>query len=433
MSAKIQIRVLIAGIAVLFLSKATAIAIPPAATDQWSWRISTRFADTARGVSTDGLGNVYVAGDVFNSPFTRHDGFVVKLNSSGVTQWYRVIDSGVYDEAIHVSADVLGNVFVVGRTEGSLSIPNPVSNDSFLMNYSPLGHQKWAVQLGLNESGEVRRTAADGIGTVYLVGKDPSGPFLKRYDSDGVLLWSQSIGGEEDQFDLAVDRLGGVFVGGEACPALGCAGLTSRDGFVSKFNTEGHLQWRHQFDFPLRNTVFGVAPDGLGNVYVSGATSFNPDRPTAHDLEGFLAKFDAVGNLLWFRNFGTPEEDRLADVYADRFGNIYTTGYSDATVLPLPTEGSSPNLVIKYDPNGNLLWIRRVGQPFDNLGGLAVDEMGGIYISGLSAGADPILYKLYDPGFLVPEPGCISLAVAAFFAVAVGPGRFRRYRRPALF
>jgi hypothetical protein len=196
--------------------------------------------------------------------------------------------------------------------------------------------------------------------------------------------------------------MGSVFVGGET-------GILTEasTAFVSKFDSEGNLQWRREFGEQRQDTAGGVAPDGLGNVYVSGTMHFHPDRPSVGDSDGFLAKFDSLGNLIWKYQFGTAGEESFGGVSADAFGNIYVAGRSNSDILPGLMVGTGPLFLSKFDPNGNLLWTSRFGNESDDGGGLTVDGMGGIYISGFSSGTtslDPALFKLFDPGFLVPEP-----------------------------
>ena len=76
------------------------------------------------------------------------DGFVIKFSSSGEQGWLRTIGTALDDSARAVSLDEMGNVYVAGYTNGSLNGEcSSGSSDIFVTKYSPLGVRHWTRQI----------------------------------------------------------------------------------------------------------------------------------------------------------------------------------------------------------------------------------------------------------------------------------------------
>src|SRR5262245_55555645 len=53
----------------------------------------------------------------------------------------------------------------------------------------------------------------------------------------------------------------------------------------------------------------GVSVVSAGSVFITGNTMDNLNGPSAGLNDTFLSRYDAAGNLLWTRQFGTSHED----------------------------------------------------------------------------------------------------------------------------
>ena len=86
------------------------------------------------------------------------------------------------------------------------------------------------------------------------------------------------------------------------------------------------MLWAEVYDGPahLDDKAAAIALDPAGNVYVTG---FSTDETTGEDF--VTIKYDPDGNMIWVRILDGPAHlgDRAYDIAADLTG-IYVTGYS---------------------------------------------------------------------------------------------------------
>ncbi|MFC1535712.1 SBBP repeat-containing protein, partial [Candidatus Neomarinimicrobiota bacterium] len=90
----------------------------------------------------------------------------------------------------------------------------------------------------------------------------------------------------------------------------------------------------------------------------------------------------------WVRHYASNlvlSNTRIVDVAADADGNIYLTGASEATFTHVDY------VTVKYDSLGNRQWVARYNGPANDDDvpvAMALDEIGNIYVTGCSYGAD---------------------------------------------
>ncbi len=108
--------------------------------DEWTRQLGSSEYDTSNGVSADGLGNVYVSGCTNGSlggdSAGLSDAFISKYDASGSLLWTRQLGTSTSDVSRGVSADGLGNIYISGWTYGSLEGDNAGDLDAFLVKIS---------------------------------------------------------------------------------------------------------------------------------------------------------------------------------------------------------------------------------------------------------------------------------------------------------
>ena len=71
-----------------------------------------------------------------------------------------------------------------------------------------------------------------------------------------------------------------------------------------------------------------LAVDAAGNVYVTGYTNFNPYHMNRIRLACATIKYDTNGNELWVARYEVPDNfsDYATALVLDAAGNVYVTG-----------------------------------------------------------------------------------------------------------
>ncbi|MBI4662023.1 MAG: hypothetical protein HY735_24640 [Verrucomicrobia bacterium] len=97
---------------------------------------------------------------------------------------------------------------------------------------------------------------------------------------------------------------------------------------------------------------------------------------------GFVVKFDPQGKLLWARQNG----GNASCVALDQFDNAYVVGRFMSTAAfggaNLTSLGRSDVIVAKYDAAGQVLWARRAGGNGEDVAtAIALDHLGNVYVA----------------------------------------------------
>ncbi len=233
--------------------------------------------------------------------------------------------------------------------------------------------------------------------------------WVAEYDGTGNSL--------DEGWQIAVDDAGNVYMCGGS---LGAG--TGFDYATIKYDANGNEQWVARYNGPasLLDEAYDIAVDDAGNAYVTGRSTGD-----GSGCDYATIKYDTYGNEEWVARYDGPgnDYDWAWAIAVDEAGYVYVTGRStgDGTSLDYAT--------IKYDPDGNEVWVARYdgpGSSDDWSNSLALDDEGYVYVSGRSFGAgtkyDYATIK-YDPGgneeWVARYDGPISGSDGAWWGIAV--------------
>jgi hypothetical protein len=380
-----------------------------------------------KGITVDSSGNVYVAGwggwcldtPPVYPPIDGTDGWVAKLNSSGLRQWYTFLGSVDFDSILNIAVDEYSHVYVAGRSLASWG--NPVNaytggSDVFVAKLNSSGERLWHTFMGSAGNDHGHGIAVDTNGNIYVSGTSeapwgapinpwvsvvPGGPegFAAKLDANGVRQWHTFLGSEGVGmgWGLALDGNRNIYVGGIP-------------NFV-KLGSDGVLRWRISTEGGGSGEGNCIAVDTSGNVYLGGGSGFHwgePVNPFMGRWDAWVAKFvgtadhnyavaavahtPGVGTSLWRSKLGVLNRSgKRADVTLSyvRGGSTTTTTeriahgvlktWDDAAVNLFGIQGNSSGSVFVDSTQPLVVTSRTYDEGVDGtfgsfLPGVTVDE-----------------------------------------------------------
>jgi len=219
---------------------------------------------------------------------------------------------------------------------------------------------------------------------------------LKYDPTTGQTLWVRYYSGPASATDeahaIAVDNAGCVYVTGHSYKH----GIKSGYDYLTiKYDPNGVQLWEARYDGPAHGGDFAraIAVDNAGGVYVTGYSATVYDHPHLDDYA--TVKYDAAdGDEVWVARYDGPgnSEDTAYAMAVDNAGGVYVTGksYGSGTGFDYAT--------LKYDASdGSAAWTgypdgaaryNGTGNSDDGARAIATDGHGGVYVTGYSTGAD---------------------------------------------
>lgn len=165
---------------------------------------------------------------------------------------------------------------------------------------------------------------------------------------------------------------------------------TNQDFVTIKYNTQGTEQWVRYYDGPdhREDKPVAIAVDDSGNVVVSGSSYSNN---SSYDY--LTIKYNSQGDSLWVRRY--QDGLTLSAIALDKEGNVYVTGNTIGDDI----------LTLKYSNDGNLKWTKYfngVVSGYDVSYGLNIDKNNIIYVIGGVTGKGGVIIKYDSSGNQLP-------------------------------
>ncbi|MBP7810045.1 MAG: SBBP repeat-containing protein [Bacteroidia bacterium] len=240
-------------------------------------------------------------------------------------------------------------------------------------------------------------SAVFGTYTLNLTG-GTNDCFISKTDPAGTVLWVQKIGSSSNDLGTSItsDATGNLYATGfygASCVA-GTISLPGSGMFLVKYSPTGTVAWAKKVNGGTGSGYgYGVGCDISGNVYVTGTYAGTIIVGTTTLTTGnsstnvFIAKYDALGNVLWVKDFGdNTMTDRPDDLTIDNSGNVLVSGTYQGTMTvgttTMVSNGFEDVFVVKYDNLGNPLWAKSAGGTnIEGVTNVGVDLTGNVFVS----------------------------------------------------
>jgi hypothetical protein len=451
----------------------------------WQWCHSSSGAGMeAFSIATDGAGNVYGGGSIFDAgyatfgsvavpgvPFTKQSVWV-KYDASGKVLWA----DGTHDGDTYlngIATDRAGNLILFGYFNGgsmqigAFTLTNTYPGGEpqfFLAKVSPTGTVLWAINDGsvinyvlIGFAGAVNlaklgAVTTDSIGNIYITSSfnqksitigsttlnnsDPSGStydiFVAKYTAAGVPVWASSIGGNKNDYSIAIAlSAGNVYVAGGFTSSSMTVGSTvisspyvpNAQAYIAKFSSTGTPTWAENAGGKTGAVATGLTSDQYGNVYMTGgftelsisfgATTLSRTYPFSGVSALFLVRYSPADVVTWGKTIASPTKGTwgVSVAYAP-CGQIWVGGNYSEKAIADPGDtisfvpGSDPTFIAGYDLAGKVIGYAGLPTGGDDGFGIACDALGDVFVSGDYECGSPIYIgpdTLVSPGGHVEE------------------------------
>src|SRR5262245_50375630 len=259
--------------------------------------------------------------------------------------WVRTYNSPAnhVDEAGLLALDSQSNIYVGGFSYSAATL-----DDYTLLKYNQSGDLLWERHYSGKLGGDdiPSALAVDWQDNVIITGVSRGGPNWGiqtiKFDSQGTQLWQKfrlmGPAGFGASPSMALDAIGNIHI----------CGIDGQDYLTIKYTPSGDVAWERTYDGSTHQSdaANDIALDAKGDVLVTGIVNNSDGCMTL--------KYDLDGRLLWERLESGDIDSMLgpARVRTDSSGNVIVFGEPETTC------GLSQFRTWKYDPGGELLWIR---------------------------------------------------------------------------
>ncbi len=237
--------------------------------------------------------------------------------------------------------------------------------NAWLIKTDALGNMLWSKEFGdyfIDEAYVVKEISNGGYiiaGMSTQFGWSGEG-WLIRMDASGNVIWNKGYhpaqGGSQSQWDYIYDVWetadGGFITVGQAGQNVNLI-----QGWIMKVNSSGNRIWENTFGCQYWDRLFSVYPTPDGAYIAAGDRHFSYNGGTTYKHDGWLVKFNASGDTLWTRNYGSKDHDIFRNVMTNDAGEIIVVGQRE------PTEfGGYEAWIVKTDADGNPIWNNIYGK-----------------------------------------------------------------------
>ncbi len=366
--------------------------------------------DWGTTVAVDGINNIYVVGTTQSSDFptlnaynSDHMGgtyyssdiFFAKFSSNGALIFSSYFGGSEDDWGYGINTDTQGNFILTGSTYSSdlptstNALQTSISGsgvDAYLSKFSSDGQELLiSTLLGSDGHDWGIEIAFDSIDNIIMVGGSSSldfptvnsyqntmkgviDPIILKLSHDGQeLLYSTYFGGSGDDRGLAldIDSNDNVVITGYTPTsdfptknALRNFGGGDNDAYIAKLNSTGELIFSTFFGGNNDDRGYDVALDENNDIYITGQTR-SINFPTTENAtfstylgirDAYITKITNDGQVLSFSSyFGGSDDDRGKNILVDSSGNLFLTGISHSTDIPVSGSSYQDKIGGNYD------------------------------------------------------------------------------------
>lgn len=340
----------------------------------------------------------------------------------GELDFVKTMGGSLNDNIVSVVQANDGNYIFMGTTEssnGDVTDKTGDDDDFWLIKTTPEGSLIFNKVYGGSETDKATNLIKTSDGGYIVCGYsassngDVSGNegfqdyWITKLDAQGNITWEKNYGfaGADQALKIIETSNGGYFTTGffdvtasgnqgnddGAAPTGG--GDDTREALhgVGEFwgilmDSNGEKVWRRFFGGSNNDRSYDVIETATGGFLMIGHSESNDfdieDDKGSYDF--WVVNVSATGDKLWTKSFGGSEIDQGFAITSDGNGNYIMVGDTRSTDGDVTaTNGNADAWVIKFNPEGNLIWQKSFGgTAFDSAKAITPLQNGDFAIAG---------------------------------------------------
>ena len=341
-------------------------------------------SDGAHCVVETGNGGYALAGVTQTFGAGSGDFWLVRTDSSGNREWDKTYGGKDWEAALCVVETSDGGYVLAGTTDPEEALP---SAKALLVKVDSSGDTQWSKTYGDGTGDCASCVAESSDGGYVLVGYGAmqsywrGNSWLVKTDSAGNMEWNRTYG-EPGHYAVVYSV---VETGDGGYALAGCTesfGVGKEDFWLIKTDVGGNMEWNRTYGGANADEAFSFVQTSDGGYALAGVTrSFG-----AGTGDFWLVKTDSYGNHQWNRTYGGADWDAASSVVEAGGGGYVLAGGTSSFGA-----GSEDSWLVKTDSSGNKEWDRTYGgDDLDDAGCVAESSDGGYVLAGgtWSFGAD---------------------------------------------
>ena len=352
-------------------------------------------------------------GDSNNPDFYNPDYWIVKLNDIGDIQWQRTLGGLNWDEAQSIQQTYDGGYIVAG-TSSSNNIDvtgNHGSYDYWVVKLDSTGATQWQKAMGgsnYDYSYSIQQTRDSGYivaGWSQSTNGDVKGHhgssnsadyWIVKLDVRGDLKWQKSLGGSswDAAYSIQQTQDDGYIVAGSSNSKD--SNVTENHGAINcwiiKLDDSGVIQWQRSLGGNGNDVALCALQTQDGGYAIVGTTESNDGDVTMNYgfSDYWIVTLDNVGLVQWQISLGGGYYDEASFFQQTQNGGYVIVGKSYSTNGQITGNlGNSDYWIVKLNDTGSIQWQKSLGgSSWDNATSIQQTKDQGFIVAGRSSSND---------------------------------------------
>ncbi|UPT71288.1 MAG: T9SS type A sorting domain-containing protein [Flavobacterium sp. JAD_PAG50586_2] len=337
----------------------------------------------------------------------------MKYDPNGQLLFSKTINGTV--SAYTMEVDSSGNLYIAAAYVNEITVDNLhittnlQGRKPILLKFNSNGELLWSKPIVQDFVDHFKSLTIDSNQNVYIGYDNYGDSYIEKLDANGNSLMLITQTNVKSISSIDIDTEGNIY-GVGSCAEMnvsfnGTAVANSLlyNTYLVKYNTAGQFQWKHFVDditCPEPQVKVRTPDEVYFSSYLFGAYSFGSiisDGPADGGFgDFFLAKLNNIGEYQWVKEVPGNGEVDLGNrnfLTLDNNGNAYLATKTKGTIQwgsGISTQSMGFNsdiLVLKYNPLGQLQWVKMAGgSSEDRADGITVLPNGNVILTGMVYG-----------------------------------------------